>query len=178
MERYTQVIIDLETVFIINYKSNDNKHMMLGGDMRMVGVESAVKVHEILVTETQQSFELNQYFGEYQFKEQGLLAQKQDIIYVNYSYCFFKRVLYLFWPQMWNVREEIRCKLLDVPYKPKNVHRMLRVFPDKQIQNFYRYENILYRANKNDIEVMPRLGCSGFVVDDGKMMVFGGIYDN
>lgn len=37
--------------------------------------------------------------------EEGLVYQKQDLVFVQYNYCINHRSLYIFWPLMWNLKE-------------------------------------------------------------------------
>jgi hypothetical protein len=59
--------------------------------------------------------------------EQQISILKKDLVFVNYSHCFVKNKLYLFWPQKWSIRDEIRHKLLGIKYKPDNVNLMVKV---------------------------------------------------
>lgn len=39
---------------------------------------------------------------------------KKDTILLNYSYCLVKDKLYLYWPQKFSIKDEIRHKLLNL----------------------------------------------------------------
>ena len=42
----------------------------------------------------------------------------------------------------------------------------------------YKYEYLTFRQKKEDIEVLPRIGCTSYPIDDRRFIGFGGIYDN
>lgn len=103
-------------------------------------------------------------------------------MYVQYNHCFIKKVLYLFWPLAWNLKEEVRHKLLGCEYKPKRVFKMIRITQNKEQSMYnepkFRYENILYKPDRSAIEVLPRWGCTCFPANENNFIILGGIYDN
>lgn len=46
---------------------------------------------------------------------------------VNYSHCFAKDKLYLFWSQRWDIEQEITRRLLGLDYRPPHLNDMLRL---------------------------------------------------
>lgn len=38
-------------------------------------------------------------------EEQSVSPPRKDLVFVNYSHCFVKNKLYLYWPQKWSIRD-------------------------------------------------------------------------
>lgn len=95
---------------------------------------------------------------------------------MQYNYCLNDRALYLYWPLMWNLKDEARCKLLGLDYKPKRVWKMVKVFQHQNSE--YRLENLRYEPGEMGIEVLPRWGCSSHPFSANVFHIFGGIYES
>lgn len=133
-------------------------------------------VSEVLETEQEQNEEMNTSLEQVYLSEEGQLSQKQDILFVQYNYCISDRTLYLFWPLLWNLKEEARCKLLGVEYRPNRVWKMIKVFQYQY--NEFRFENVRYDGGDMGIEVLPRWGCTCYPISAKSFHIFGGVYDS
>lgn len=97
---------------------------------------------------------------------------------INYSYCFVKDKLYLFWPQEWDPKEYIRRKLVGLDYNPPHVNEMVQIQYNYQ-EKCYFFERLRWKGSENGIESLPRKGCTAIESDDGsRFFIFGGIYDS
>ena len=56
----------LETAFLINYKTNDNRHIMCS--MRLTSIDTIAKAKELQLIESQQSQELTEEFKQQQLR--------------------------------------------------------------------------------------------------------------
>lgn len=160
----------------MNYKAADNRHLILSGSIKNSQIEKEVAVAEVLETEQEQNEDMNSSLEQVYLSEEGQLFQKQDVVFVQYNHCISDRTLYLFWPLMWNLKEEARCKLLGLEYKPNRVWKMVKVFQYQFME--FRFENVRYDPMDTTIEVMPRWGCTCYPVSSTSFHIFGGIYDN
>ena len=86
VEKYSQVIVNEKKlkVFIINYKEADEDHCIMQGDIS--DRSSLIKVQKV-------HSHLEKTF------EDLTLDSSPALLRVNYSHCFLKDKLYLFWPQ-------------------------------------------------------------------------------
>lgn len=91
LERYTQVLVNplSNRVFLINYRCEDS-HLIMYGDISDRS-SSLVKVQKINMNLDQSFQDMN-------------LGNPDEIIRINFSHCFLKDNLYLFWPQEWSLR--------------------------------------------------------------------------
>lgn len=89
-----------------------------------------------------------------------------------------KNRLYLYWPQKWSVREEIRYKLLGLRYKAENVNVMVRV--EFNHENQCVYETLQVKEHEQRVYVAPRIGCASYEIpsQDDEFFIFGGVQDN
>jgi hypothetical protein len=148
-------------IFIVNYRLVEDKHVILQGDIMERG--NYVKMKRAM-------FKL-----EAEFEDFVLGSEK---INVNYSHCFAKDKLYLFWSQRWDIEEEIRRKLLGLPYHPPHVNDMLRLSYNSQ-ERTYIVERINFTPSQG-IPPVPRRGCVGLDIasSDTRFYILGGIYDS
>lgn len=114
LEKYTQILVneDFDEIFIINYRTQENRHIMLSGCTKNGYVEKKIVVSEVKIADSQLSEKFTEEFEHQYLTEEGIIAQKQDLLYVQYNHCFIKNSLILYWPLAWNIKEEARCKLL------------------------------------------------------------------
>lgn len=106
-----------------------------------------------------------------------LTLEQSEFIYVNYSYCFAKDKLYLFWPQKWDVEEELRHRLLGLDYCPPHDNSMLRLTYNSQ-ERIYIVEKLKWTDN-NGIRPVPRRGCIGLDIgNDSRFYILGGVHDS
>lgn len=170
-----------EELFIINYRSQSNRHMILSGSIKNGQIDRSIVVSEVKIVDSQLSEEVTKEFKHHHISEEGLSASLQDIVYVQYNHCINRNVLYLFWPLEWNIKDEVRCKMLQCDYKPKRVFKMLRVSPNKTKGNNecrFNYENIFYERDETAIMVLPRWGCACYATSERDFIILGGIFDS
>ncbi len=82
----------------MNYRTSEEKHCILVGEL-------SDRLSSIKMRKVQER--IDQSFGELDIN-----TEKSEVIYLNFSSCFVRDKLYLFWPQEWDLQEQIRRQLL------------------------------------------------------------------
>lgn len=162
---YSQVIPDdkKNRIFIVNYRLPDDRHVILQGE-RNERVSGAIKMRRVEGRLDQQLTGLS------------LEGREGDFVRINYSHCMVRDKLYLFWPQEWDIREEIRRKMLGMDYHPPHKNLMLRLYYSSTEKNFL-IDHL--RPTEGGIPPVPRKGCLGLeTTNENRFYILGGVYDS
>ena len=77
---------------------------------------------------------------------------------VNYNYCFMRDKLYLYWPEEYNVKMEIRRKLLGLRYQPNIANFMMKLEYNQGEKN-YNMELMKWSNSGEELPMLPKRGC-------------------
>jgi hypothetical protein len=142
----------------------EEKHVILQGEIMERGNYIKMKRVQFRLEEDFEGMDIN-------------VERRSELIYVNYSHCFAKDKLYLFWPQEWDIEEELKRKLLGLEYHPPHINYMLRLSYSSQ-EKLYIVEKLRWNENQG-IPPVPRRGCVGLDIgSDSRFYILGGIYDS
>ena len=150
-------------LLVINHKEGDESHCILQGEV--LDRNSLIKVQKVNPKLETSLEDLE-------------LVDRQQTLKVNFSHCFLKDKLYLFWPQEWDIRQEVRRKLLGLDYHPPHISFMIRVQYNLQ-EKCYVMEQLRWKDSSENgaIRMTPKRGCTAAEFGDNKFYIFGGIYD-